>query len=59
MDIYRIIVGAVLILAGVGYAGIRILADGAGDPNQGFLGGFGPVLVGIGVAVVGTAIIIF
>lgn len=56
--IFRILVGVVLILGGLGYAGMRFLADLAGDPNPGFLGGFGPLLAGLAVAVVGTLIIL-
>ena len=58
MDIYRLIVGVVLLLAGLGYIVVRILGAISGEPD-GPLWGYGPILAGLGIAVVGVLILIF
>lgn len=55
----KLVLAALLIIGGLGYAALRLAADAAGDPDPGFLGGFGPVLTGVGVAAIGVLLIIF
>ena len=55
----RIILGLILLLGGLGYAALRLLADIAGDPEEGPFGGWGPLLAGLGFAVLGVIVLIF
>ena len=55
----RIILGLILLLGGLGYTALRILADIDGDPDEGPLGGWVPVLSGLGIAVLGVIVLIF
>lgn len=55
----RIILGLILLLGGLGYAALRLLADMDGDPDQGPLAGWGPLLAGLGIAVLGVIVLIF
>ena len=55
----RIILGLILLLGGLGYTALRVLADIDGDPNEGLLGGWVPVLSGLGIAVLGVLVLIF
>jgi hypothetical protein len=48
-----------MMAGGLIYTALRFLADAYGDPDQGFLHGFGPLLVGLGVAVAGALLLIF
>lgn len=58
MDVYRLIVGAVLLLAGIGWIVIRILGAFAGEPD-GPLYGYGPIFTGLGIAAAGAFILIY
>ena len=55
----KLLLAIILIIVGVGYAFLRIAADRAGDPDQGWLWGWGPVLTGIGIAVIGVLLVIY
>ena len=55
----RIILGLILLLGGLGYTALRVLADIDGDPNEGLLGGWVPGLSGLGIAVLGVLVLIF
>ena len=50
----RIILGLILLLGGLGYAALRLLADMDGDPDQGPLAGWGPLIAALGIAVLGV-----
>jgi len=56
--LFRIAFAILLIIGGLGYCGMQVLARAMGDPNSGFLNGFGPLLVGFGAAVAGGLLII-
>jgi len=55
----RIILGVLLILAGLGWSGYRLLDAFAGDPNEGPLGGWALLLAGIFVAILGLIVVVF
>ena len=55
----RIIFGILLILGGLAWIAYRILGAFAGDPNEGPLGGWGPVFAGLVVAALGVIVLIF
>lgn len=60
MDLFaKWVLGLIFILGGLGYSLLRVLADIDGDPNEGPLGGWAPVLAGLGAAVLGLLILIF
>jgi len=60
-QVSRIILGLILLLGGLGYSGLRILAaiDVDAPRDQGPLGGWAPVLAGLGFAVAGLIVLIF
>jgi hypothetical protein len=57
----RIILGLMLLLGGLCYTGLRILAaiDVDAPRDQGPLGGWGPVLAGLGFSILGVIVIVF
>jgi hypothetical protein len=55
----KIVLAIVMMAGGLIYTALRFLADAYGDPDQGFLHGFGPLLVGLSVAVAGALLLIF
>jgi len=55
----RIILGVLLIIFGLGYAVLRVLADIDGDPNEGPLGGWAPLIAGVTLAALGAIVLIF
>lgn len=55
----RIVLGLILLLGGLVYAGYRILADIDGDPDEGPLAGWGPLIAGLDIAVLGVIVLIF
>jgi hypothetical protein len=57
MDIWRIIVGAVLILIGIGWTGLRVMLGFAGDPDEGPLGGWLYLVLGLAIAIAGVFVI--
>ena len=55
----KIVLAIIMIAGGLIYAALRFLADTHGDPDQGFLYGFGPILAGLGVTLAGGLLLIF
>lgn len=55
----KLFVAVLLMLGGVIYVLMRIAAAAAGDPDQGWLWGWGPVLTGIAVASIGVLLVIY
>ena len=53
------VLGLALIIGGIGYVAMRIVDAFAGDPKQGWRGGWFAVFCGLGVAVLGVAVIVF
>lgn len=53
---FRILVGIVLVLGGLGYVGVRILGAISGMPDGPLLG-WGPILAGLGVAAGGVFVL--
>jgi hypothetical protein len=58
MNVWRVIVGVVLVLLGLGWTGLRIMLGFAGDPDEGPLGGWLYLLLGLAVAIGGVFIIV-
>ena len=58
MDVYRIIVGVVLLVAGLAWAAVTILNALGGAPD-GPLWGWGPLVGALGIVVAGVLILIF
>jgi len=57
MDVYRMIVGAVVLVAGLAWAALTILAAFDGAPD-GPLWGWGPLIAAIILAAAGVAILL-
>jgi len=57
MDVYRMIVGAVVLVAGLAWMAVTILNAFGGAPD-GPLWGWGPLLGALGIVVAGVLILI-
>jgi hypothetical protein len=53
------VLGLGLILGGICYVGVRLLEAFGGDPDQGLWGGWFALLCGLGVVVIGIAVLVF
>jgi hypothetical protein len=57
MDIWRLIVGVVLVLIGLGWTAVIILLALDGDEGDGPFGGWLYLLIGLAIAIAGVFII--
>lgn len=57
--IFRIIVGAVLIIVGGCWLALNVMASASGRPDTGLLRGWGPVLTGVAGVVLGVLILVW